>query len=64
MDVTALVRSFLKVADPEVVRLQDGVLQGRAVGATTVQVSLRVCVCECVCVCDVTVVMRCRWCPR
>uniref|UniRef100_A0A3Q3XQU9 Uncharacterized protein n=1 Tax=Mola mola TaxID=94237 RepID=A0A3Q3XQU9_MOLML len=38
VDVTALVRSFLKVADPEVVRLQDGVLQGRAVGTTTVQV--------------------------
>ncbi|XP_042365857.1 LOW QUALITY PROTEIN: transmembrane protein 132D [Plectropomus leopardus] len=38
-DVTKLVRSFLKVADPDVARVQDGVvLQGRAVGSTTVQV--------------------------
>lgn len=37
--MTKLVRSSLKVADPDVARVQDGtVLQGRAVGATTVQV--------------------------
>lgn len=46
MDVTGLVRSSLKVADPDVARVQDGlVLQGRAVGTTTVQVSHEVCVC-------------------
>ncbi|KAI3361849.1 hypothetical protein L3Q82_002179 [Scortum barcoo] len=39
VDVTNLVRSSLKVVDPEVARVQDGVvLQGRAVGSTTVQV--------------------------
>ncbi|XP_070706357.1 transmembrane protein 132D [Pempheris klunzingeri] len=39
VDVTTLVRNSLKVADPEVARVQDGVvLQGRAVGTTTVQV--------------------------
>ncbi|XP_062290727.1 transmembrane protein 132D [Scomber scombrus] len=39
VDVTNLVRYSLKVADPDVARLQDGVvLQGRAVGTTTVQV--------------------------
>ncbi|XP_029299933.1 transmembrane protein 132C [Cottoperca gobio] len=39
VDVTNLVRYFLKVADPDVARVQDGVvLQGRAVGTTTVQV--------------------------
>ncbi|KAM9841699.1 transmembrane protein 132D-like [Aulostomus maculatus] len=39
VDVTRLVRHSLRVADPEVARVQDGVvLQGRAVGATTVQV--------------------------
>ncbi|XP_037339689.2 transmembrane protein 132D [Pungitius pungitius] len=39
VDVTKLVRSTLKVADPDVARVQDGVvLQGRAVGTTTVQV--------------------------
>ncbi|KAF1377389.1 hypothetical protein PFLUV_G00200310 [Perca fluviatilis] len=39
VDVTNLVRSSLKVADPDVARMQDGVvLQGRAVGTTTVQV--------------------------
>ncbi|XP_069370144.1 transmembrane protein 132D [Paralichthys olivaceus] len=39
VDVTKLVRNSLKVADPEVARVQDGVvLQGRAVGSTTVQV--------------------------
>ncbi|XP_033502191.2 transmembrane protein 132D isoform X1 [Epinephelus lanceolatus] len=39
VDVTKLVRSSLKVADPDVARVQDGmVLQGRAVGTTTVQV--------------------------
>ncbi|KAM4720273.1 transmembrane protein 132D-like [Anableps anableps] len=39
VDVTDLVRYALKVADPEVVRVQDGiVLQGRAVGTTVVQV--------------------------
>ncbi|XP_041667486.1 transmembrane protein 132D-like [Cheilinus undulatus] len=39
VDVTNLVRSALKVADPEVARVQDGmVLQGRAVGTTAVQV--------------------------
>ncbi|XP_044190576.1 transmembrane protein 132C [Thunnus albacares] len=39
VDVTSLVRYSLKVADPDVARLQDGVvLQGRAVGTTTVQV--------------------------
>ncbi|XP_068561596.1 transmembrane protein 132D-like [Cebidichthys violaceus] len=39
VDVTSLVRSSLKVADPDVARVQDGVvLQGRAVGTTAVQV--------------------------
>uniref|UniRef100_A0A671TQ71 Uncharacterized protein n=1 Tax=Sparus aurata TaxID=8175 RepID=A0A671TQ71_SPAAU len=39
VDVTNLVRNSLKVADPDVARVQDGVVvQGRAVGATTVQV--------------------------
>lgn len=39
VDVTSLVRSFVKVADAEVARVTDGViLQGRAVGTTTVQV--------------------------
>ncbi|KAA8584176.1 hypothetical protein FQN60_007961 [Etheostoma spectabile] len=39
VDVTNLVRSSLKVADSDVARVQDGVvLQGRAVGTTTVQV--------------------------
>lgn len=47
--MTNIVRSFLKVSDPEVARVQDGVvLQGRAVGTTTVQVSHCVCVCACV----------------
>ena len=46
MDVTNLVRYSLKVADPDVARLQDGVvLQGRAVGTTTVQVSHEVYIC-------------------
>ncbi|XP_061913016.1 transmembrane protein 132D-like [Entelurus aequoreus] len=39
VDVTNLVRPFLKVLNPQLVRLQDGVLlQGRAVGTTAVQV--------------------------
>ncbi|TNN71471.1 Transmembrane protein 132D [Liparis tanakae] len=39
VDVTNLVRSSLKVAHPEVARVQGGVvLQGRAVGTTTIQV--------------------------
>ncbi|XP_073334373.1 transmembrane protein 132D-like [Pagrus major] len=39
VDVTNLVRYSLRVADPDVARVQDGVvLQGRAVGSTTVQV--------------------------
>ncbi|XP_034048801.1 transmembrane protein 132D [Thalassophryne amazonica] len=39
VDVTDLVRYSLKVVDPEVARVQDGVLlQGRSVGTTTVQV--------------------------
>uniref|UniRef100_A0A3Q0RQZ8 Uncharacterized protein n=1 Tax=Amphilophus citrinellus TaxID=61819 RepID=A0A3Q0RQZ8_AMPCI len=39
IDVTNLVRYSLNVADPDVARVQDGVvLQGRAVGTTTVQV--------------------------
>ncbi|KAM9338411.1 transmembrane protein 132D [Symphorus nematophorus] len=39
VDVTNLVRYSLKVADPDVARVQDGlVLQGRAVGTTAVQV--------------------------
>ncbi|XP_053734244.1 transmembrane protein 132D-like isoform X1 [Synchiropus splendidus] len=39
VDVTNLVRYFLKVGDPEIVRLQDGVVvHGRGVGSTTVQV--------------------------
>ncbi|XP_034459069.1 transmembrane protein 132C [Hippoglossus hippoglossus] len=39
VDVTSLVRNSLNVAEPEVARVQDGaVLQGRAVGTTTVQV--------------------------
>lgn len=43
--MTNLVQYSLKVADPDVVRVQDGVvLQGRAVGTTTVQVSQNVCV--------------------
>ncbi|XP_053734245.1 transmembrane protein 132C-like isoform X2 [Synchiropus splendidus] len=38
VDVTNLVRYFLKVGDPEIVRLQDGVVvHGRGVGSTTVQ---------------------------
>lgn len=49
-------RSSLKVADPDVARVQDGlVLQGRAVGTTTVQVSHEVCVCE---ACVLTVAMH------
>uniref|UniRef100_A0A3B4APJ4 Uncharacterized protein n=1 Tax=Periophthalmus magnuspinnatus TaxID=409849 RepID=A0A3B4APJ4_9GOBI len=39
VDVTSLVHSSVKVADPEVARVSDGViLQGRAVGTTTVMV--------------------------
>ncbi|XP_061554393.1 transmembrane protein 132D [Phycodurus eques] len=39
VDVTNLVRHSLKVADPDVASVKDGeVLQGRAVGTTTVQV--------------------------
>ncbi|KAM6902723.1 transmembrane protein 132D [Xenentodon cancila] len=39
VDVTNLVRNSLKVADPDVARVHDGmVLQGRAVGTTAVQV--------------------------
>ncbi|XP_068191181.1 transmembrane protein 132D-like [Antennarius striatus] len=39
VDVTNLVRQSVKVADADVARVQDGVvLQGRAVGTTTVQV--------------------------
>uniref|UniRef100_A0A8C6V692 Si:dkey-1d7.3 n=1 Tax=Neogobius melanostomus TaxID=47308 RepID=A0A8C6V692_9GOBI len=39
VDVTSLVRGSVKVADPEVARVSDGlVLQGRAVGTTSVQV--------------------------
>ncbi|KAM9734420.1 transmembrane protein 132D [Menidia menidia] len=39
VDVTNLVRYSLKVADPDIARVLDGiVLQGRAVGTTTVQV--------------------------
>uniref|UniRef100_A0A8C3GAS9 Uncharacterized protein n=1 Tax=Cyclopterus lumpus TaxID=8103 RepID=A0A8C3GAS9_CYCLU len=39
VDVTNLVRSSIKVAHPDVARVQGGVvLQGRAVGTTTVQV--------------------------
>nr|XP_054600199.1 transmembrane protein 132D [Nothobranchius furzeri] len=39
VDVTNLVRYSVQVADPDVARLQDGmILQGRAVGTTTVQV--------------------------
>ncbi|XP_075999435.1 transmembrane protein 132D-like [Genypterus blacodes] len=39
VDVTNLVRNSVKVSDPEVARVQDGVvLQGQAVGTTTVQV--------------------------
>lgn len=47
VDVTDLVRYALKVADPEVARVQDGVvLQGRAVGTTVVQVRhQQTCVC-------------------
>lgn len=53
MDVTDLVRYSLKVSDPDVARVQDGVvLQGRAVGTTTVQVSL--CVSECCKLCTRT----------
>ncbi|KAK7895925.1 hypothetical protein WMY93_021250 [Mugilogobius chulae] len=39
VDVTSLVRSSIKVSDPEVARVFDGViLQGRAVGTSTVMV--------------------------
>nr|XP_020465413.1 transmembrane protein 132D-like [Monopterus albus] len=39
VDVTSLVRYFIKVSDPDIALVQDGVvLQGRAVGSTTVQV--------------------------
>lgn len=39
VDVTSLVRNSVKVADSEVARVSDGViLQGRAVGTTTLQV--------------------------
>ncbi|KAJ0057220.1 hypothetical protein NL108_002162, partial [Boleophthalmus pectinirostris] len=39
VDVTSLVRSSVKVADPEVARVSDGaIVQGRAVGTTTVMV--------------------------
>uniref|UniRef100_A0A3Q2WEN2 Si:dkey-1d7.3 n=1 Tax=Haplochromis burtoni TaxID=8153 RepID=A0A3Q2WEN2_HAPBU len=39
IDVTNLVRYSLNIADPDIARVQDGVLlQGRAVGTTTVQV--------------------------
>ncbi|XP_077479065.1 transmembrane protein 132D-like [Stigmatopora argus] len=39
VDVTNLVRYSVKVADPDVARIQDGdVVQGRAVGTTTIQV--------------------------
>ena len=49
MDVTNLVRSSLKVADPDVARVLDGVVvQGRAVGTTAVQVSRDVRLCGCV----------------
>lgn len=42
--MTHLVRYSIRVGDPDVARLQDGmVLQGRAVGTTTVQVSREVC---------------------
>lgn len=38
--MTNLVRYSVKVGDPDVARVQDGmVLQGRAVGTTSVQVS-------------------------
>lgn len=48
VDVTSLVRKSLKVSDPDVARVQDGpVLQGRALGTTSVQVSYEVCVCVC-----------------
>ena len=41
VDVTKLVRYFLKVEDPRIARLQAGrVLSGRDFGVTTVQVSL------------------------
>ncbi len=44
--MTNLVRYSVKVADPDVARVQDGaVLQGRAVGSTSVQVSHAVCTC-------------------
>lgn len=43
--MTNLVRYSVRVADPDVARVQDGVVvQGRAVGTTTVQVSHEVCV--------------------
>lgn len=43
--MTNLVRYSLKVIDLDVARVQDGVvLQGRAVGTTTVQVRHDVCV--------------------
>lgn len=42
--MTNLVRPSVRVEDPDVARVQDGVvLQGRAVGTTTVQVSHDVC---------------------
>lgn len=39
VDVTNLVRNYVKTVDPEVARVLDGgILQGRSVGTTTVQV--------------------------
>jgi len=39
VDVTRLVRYFMKVEDPGVARLQEGrVLSGRDIGTTTIQV--------------------------
>lgn len=43
LDVTRLVRYFIKVEDPQVARLQAGrVLSGRDIGTTTLQVTSRI----------------------
>lgn len=49
VDVTSQVRYSLRVTEPAVARLQAGtVLQGRAMGVTTLQVCVSVSVCLCI----------------
>lgn len=46
VDVTKLVRYFMKVEDPRVAKLQAGrVLSGRDLGSTTIQVKNWICCC-------------------